>query len=105
MAHSADLLFGIARGSLELGDREVLTRIDEIDQVVANLTPFAERWLRRGEIHAAVHAHGINADDLDISSTKGQLVSELRLPRGRRTDEGDDRRAHVAHVSSGTRIL
>ncbi len=94
------------RRLLELGDGEVLVRVDEVEQMVRHGGPRRGAGLRRPDVHAAVHAHGIDGDDLAVTPSAGASAQGvLGLPRGgvtpTRCDRGPAARHRDAHRDAG----
>ena len=74
--------------ALEARHVVVVARVDQVDQVVRHLGPLADRRLGRADVHASVHLHRVDADDLPAPVRAGELVRDRRLPARRRTDDG-----------------
>ena len=51
--------------------------------------PFRGRRLGGADVHAAIHLHRVDGDDLDVAALDGERQSGGRLPGRRRADEGD----------------
>ncbi|MEZ5314482.1 MAG: hypothetical protein R2862_13050 [Thermoanaerobaculia bacterium] len=75
----------------------MLSRIEDVDQVIANLFPIGRRRLRRADVESAVDLEGVGVDDLAVDLAC-QSVRECALAGGGRSDDGDDRRWHAAAV-------
>ena len=75
------------RGSLEIRDREVLGRIDEIDHVHAQAGALGNRRLRSTDVHPAVHGHRVDAHDLGVRTASCEPECERRLAGSRRSYE------------------
>jgi hypothetical protein len=61
-----------AGGRLELRQREVLVRIDQIDEVVRHGRLRLWSGLGRPDVHAAVDAHGVDRDDFAVAPAQGE---------------------------------
>src|SRR6185437_16806160 len=78
---------------LELGHREVLVRVNQVEQVVRHGGPGVGSGLGGPDVHAPVDAHGVDGDDLTVTAPEGELERRLGLARRRDADEGDRRQA------------
>ena len=58
-------------GVSEVGDRELVGRFDEIEQVMADLGALGRRRLRRADVHAAIHLHAVDRDEVDVAELSG----------------------------------
>ena len=83
---------------LELGDRELLVGIDEIEEMVRHLGPLGQGRLRRAHVHAPVDAHRVHRHDLDIAPPPCHLEGRLRLPRRGDAEKGDDGQAPASGI-------
>ena len=82
---------GVPGRRLELRDRELLVRVDQVEQVVRYRRPCGGVGLGGADVHAAVHAHGVDRDDVAVTPSPGQLQRGAGLARRRRPDQGDGR--------------
>ena len=73
----------------ELGDREFLRRVDEVDHVVDHA--LALLWSRLGgaDVHPPIDLHRVDGDDLGADG-EGDLDGGSGLPGGRGAQDGDD---------------
>src|SRR5690606_32605239 len=82
---------GLARGLLVPGDGSVLGGVENVDHVVRDAAPFAERKLRCTDVHASVQLHGVCADDLGAAALAHdelrEIERELALTRSRGADD------------------
>ena len=76
-------------GGLELGHGERSLRIDEVDQMVANPFTHLPTGLRRPNVHAPIHLHRIDREDLGIETLR-QGHGQVGLPGGRWSEYGED---------------
>ena len=67
---------------LELGHRELLGRVLEIDQMVGHLGLFGCGRSCRSYVHAPIDLHGIEGDDLRPANEPSQGNGEVRLTGG-----------------------
>ncbi len=96
------------RVALKLGDRELLGRFDQIKQVVGHLLAVTPRGLGGRQVHAAIDAHGVHADDVDVDVALSEryFMGERRLTGCGGPHQSNRRASRGPHEeSSGTRIL
>ena len=72
MPAPGDAVQRLACRPLELGHREVLVRIDQVEEMVRHGSPRLGPGLGRPDVHAAVDAHGVDRDDLAVAPAQGQ---------------------------------
>ena len=88
----------------ELGDREVVAGIDEVEAVVADRRPLGRRRLGGADVHPPVHLHRVDGDDLGAGDRAGGGHRHVRLARRGRA-EHDDRRPASHSAATGMRTL
>ena len=79
MAPALDAGQGGGRGELEPGDREVLGRIGQVQQVVGHLRLLLRGRLGRPDVHSPVHLHRVDRHELDVAEPPRHLEGEGRL--------------------------
>src|SRR5689334_1165767 len=93
-----------ARRSLGAGDRPVLPRIGDVDEMVRHRGALLGRRLRGTDVHAPVHLHRVDRDDLDVTEGARDRQRERGLPRCGRTDEGEVGDAQAQPAATGIRV-
>jgi hypothetical protein len=84
----------------EVGRREGLVRIDQVQPVVSDAAACVRRDLGRTDVHAAVDLARIGADDLDVADGFGESQRESRLAgRGRAADDDERRMGDAVRVA------
>ena len=66
-----DLGDHVAADLLQPSDREILVRLDQVNQVVGNHRLLCRGGLGRADVHPPIDAHGVSHDDLDVSECFG----------------------------------
>src|SRR5512132_4250372 len=79
-----------ARQLLVARDAERLRRLGHVEEVMRDPGPLCRGRLGRADVHPAVHEHRVDRDDLGAEEL-GDRDPRLRLARGRRTDEREER--------------
>ncbi len=88
-----------ARLGLERGDRELLRRIDDVDQVPGRGGLLGRRGLRGADVEVPVHGHRIHRDQLvAVRGRPGQLERERRLAGAGRAHDHDAGRVGASEV-------
>jgi hypothetical protein len=91
----------VGHGSLERVHLERLPRIHQVDDVVADLGLLGRRGLGGADVHAPVHLHRVDRDQLDIAPVAGERHRERRLPARGGAHDGDRRRRPVREQPVG----
>src|SRR5205085_400605 len=85
---------------LEASDREAVAGLGQVEEVMGHLLLFRGRGLGRPDVHAPVHLHGVDGDDLHVLQGAGRLQGERRLARGRGPDEGEPCSPPIAQTAT-----
>ena len=85
--------------ALEVGRREELVGIDQVEAVMRDARPVGGCDLGRADVHVAIDLARIGADDLASPSALGDGQRQLRLAG--RGPAGDDQERRVASVAGG----
>ncbi len=84
-----DVVQGPTRRGLEVGHREVLVGVDQVEQVVGHGGTGRRVRLRRPDVHPPVDAHGIDGDQFGVAPPHCQRERRGRLARGGHADQRD----------------
>ena len=68
-------------------DRPLLVGIGDVDRWCGTASPLSDRRFGRADVHAPVHLHGVERDDLDVVVRGGNREGNRRLPRRGRSDD------------------
>ena len=79
---------GLPGGRLELRHGELLVRVDQVEEVVRYRRPGLGIGLGGADVHAAVHAHGVDRDDVAVAPPTGELQCGAGLARRGRSRPG-----------------
>ena len=71
--------------------RPLFGGLGHVDHVVRHPRPFGDGRLGGPDVEPAVHLHGVERDDLDVTERAGGTESERRLPRCGRSDKSEVR--------------
>ena len=82
--------------ALELGHRVLLRRLDQIDEMVRDRRPVGGCRLGGADVHAAVHLHRVDRQQLRVTELRRNGHRDGRLPRRGGPDDGHPAR-HPAH--------
>ena len=80
-ASALDLGHRVEHDLLELGQGELFVGVDQVYAVVGNLSLLGGAGFGGADIHASVHLHGVDRDQLGGGVRPGQGQREGRLPR------------------------
>jgi hypothetical protein len=64
----------VARRGLKLRDRELVTRVNQVEQVVVDFEPMDGRGLRRANVHTSVDRHRVDAKYRHVTTGHGDRV-------------------------------
>ncbi len=89
----------LARHDGEVGDREVVCRIDEIEAMMRHRGAVGERRLGGADVHPPVDLHRIDDDQFDLVVAVGQGHGDVALPGGGRPQDHQGIGGHPARTA------
>jgi hypothetical protein len=75
------------RRVLGLADRPFVGRVGDVDEMMRHGRPIGPRGFGGTDVHAPVHLHRVERDDLDIAERRGYFERDRGLARRGRPDD------------------